>query len=142
MLLVSRPVFFHFPAQPVPPSSLFLLGIDTSALPREERVWCLLLVKRQRQHCHFPLIPQPVGCVCVCGGECIFCISPPDHISFNTTALAQRKLVELVLQVIVCLWGKLCFTDAAESTQLAGCLTAHIHTHNLGCRHLKLCIHR
>lgn len=77
--------------------------------------------KRQRQHRHFPLIPQPVGFVCVCECVCIFCISPPDHISFNTTALARCKLVELVLQIIVCLWGKLCFTDAAETTQLADC---------------------
>lgn len=34
---------------------------------------------------------------------CVFSISPADHISFNTIALSQHKLVELVLQVIVCL---------------------------------------
>lgn len=78
--------------------ALLFLCIDISDLPREEKVWCLLLVKRERQHCPFLLSPSLwVSFVCV------FSISPPDHISFNTIALAQHKLVELVLQVIVCL---------------------------------------
>lgn len=49
----------------------------------------------------FPFISQPMGFMFVCA--CVFSISPPDHISFNTIALAQHKLVELVLHVIVCL---------------------------------------
>lgn len=55
---------------PVCQSSLpLLLCIDISDLPREEKVWCLLLVKRERQHCPFLLsVSQWASCfgVCVC----------------------------------------------------------------------------
>lgn len=50
-------------------SLTLLLCIDISDLPREEKVWCLLLVKRERQHCPFLLsVSQWASCfgVCVC----------------------------------------------------------------------------
>lgn len=81
---------------------LLFLCIDISDLPRVEKVWCLLLVKRKRQHWPFLLstslwVSSAWVFVCVCS------ISPADHISLNTAALAQHKPVELVPQVIVCL---------------------------------------
>lgn len=54
---------------------LLFLCIDISGLPWEEKVWCLLLVKRERQRCPF-LLSLAYGfrlcvgafyvCVCVC----------------------------------------------------------------------------
>lgn len=45
---------------------LLFLHIDISDLPREEKVWRLLLVKRERQHCPFLLsLSQWVSCLCV-----------------------------------------------------------------------------
>lgn len=66
--------------------------------PSVEKVCRLLLIKRERQCRPFLLsFCRWVSCVC----RCLFCISPPDHISFNTIAFAQHKLVELVLQGVL-----------------------------------------
>lgn len=74
---------------------LLCFCIDISNLPRGEKVWCSFLVKRERQLCPFLLSPT-VWLTCVCVGICLCSISPPDHISFNTAALAQHKQVQLV----------------------------------------------
>lgn len=62
--------------------TLLFLCIDIPDVPREEKV-CLLLVKTERQRWPFlSSLTVWVLCVWVCSRN------PPDHISFNTPALA------------------------------------------------------
>lgn len=103
-----------------------LLCIDISDLPREEKVWCLLLVKKERQHCPFLLsVSQWASCYGAC--VYVFSISPPDHISFDT--MARHKLVEPVLRVIVRLTGKLFHCCCCACVVSCRVLSEHTHSH-------------